>query len=150
MTLGALAAWFLLGHLGLIAVLVYVWITAMSTTNTAKARSTEHRVDGLVTAAANTNTSVAQLNRGTFTNVAGGSTIQLDTQQGSATLHCGALSNFTSGSQTTFLATLTQIGPRGDLNVSTPGGANSAWYNDVAGLLDGLRDGLVNHKFMAS
>ena len=49
MTLGAVAAWLLLGHLGLLAILIYVWATAM-TANTAKTRDLKNRVDNLVTA----------------------------------------------------------------------------------------------------
>jgi hypothetical protein len=48
--LGTVAAWFLPGHFAVLALLAMIWGTAMSTTNTAKARNTEQRVSGLVTA----------------------------------------------------------------------------------------------------
>ncbi len=61
-TLGAAAAWFLPGHIALLAVLLYVWASAMaSTTNTAKTRAVEQRVNSLVTAVGTTNTNVANL-----------------------------------------------------------------------------------------
>ncbi len=50
LTVGAAAAWILLGHIGLLAILLYVWATAMtSTTNTAKTRALEQRLNTLVT-----------------------------------------------------------------------------------------------------
>jgi len=61
MTAAAVAAYFLLGHLGLTAILAYVWITAMATGNTAKTRSTEQRVNDLVSASGTTNGRVNNL-----------------------------------------------------------------------------------------
>lgn len=106
-TAGAVAAWLLLGHLGLLAILIYVWVTAMSTTNTAKTRATETRVNGLVSSvgAANgrvnnlsgQNTSSNGLPDGTIgghTDTAGlsngqigGSTGQINTGGGTAHTH---------------------------------------------------------------
>ena len=51
LTIAAIAAWFLPAHVALLAILLYVWATAMaSTANTAKARAAEARVTALVTA----------------------------------------------------------------------------------------------------
>ena len=59
LTLGALAALVLYWHIGLLAILLYVWAAAMtSTANTAKARATEQRVAALVTAVGTTNGNV--------------------------------------------------------------------------------------------
>jgi len=44
----AVAAWVLPGHLSLLAILAAIAISAMTTTNTAKARATEQRVNGTV------------------------------------------------------------------------------------------------------
>ncbi len=60
LTIGAIATCVLYWHIGLLAVLVYVWAAAMaSTANTAKARSTEARVAALASSAATTNVAVA-------------------------------------------------------------------------------------------
>ena len=61
MTAAAVAAYFLLGHLGLLAVLIYVWATAMSATNTAKTRDLKNRVDNLVTASGAANGRIGNL-----------------------------------------------------------------------------------------
>jgi hypothetical protein len=107
-TAGAAAAWLALGHIGLLAILVYVWATAMmATTSTAKARDTENRVDSLSAAAGKVagrvnglsgqNTSNAGLPDGTIgghTDTAGladgtigGSTGQINTGGGTAHTH---------------------------------------------------------------
>lgn len=65
LTLGAIAAYFLLGHVGLLAILLYVWATAMtSTTNTAKTRALAAQHAALVTAVGTTNTNVTALQNG--------------------------------------------------------------------------------------
>lgn len=52
-SVAAAVAWFIPGHLAILALLVFFWGTAMaSTTNTAKARSTEARLAAHVTATA--------------------------------------------------------------------------------------------------
>lgn len=61
LTLGALAAWLLAGHLGLLAILIYVWASAMTTANTAKTRNVEQRVNGLVTLSTRTNGRISNL-----------------------------------------------------------------------------------------
>lgn len=50
LTVAAVAVWALGGHFGLLAILLYVWLSAMTTANTAKTRATEDRVSALVTA----------------------------------------------------------------------------------------------------
>jgi hypothetical protein len=61
-TIGGAAAWLLLGHFGLLAVLVYVWASAMtSTTNTAKTRALEQRVNNLVSAGTGQNQRISNL-----------------------------------------------------------------------------------------
>lgn len=87
--------------------------------NTSKAYNVEQRTGNLETRVGNleqglfanlqSSSVIGTLQRGIFTNVSGGSTISMETQQGSCTLHCGALSNFTSGPQTTFLAGLQKL-----------------------------------------
>lgn len=134
-TAGAAAAWLLMGHLGLLAVLIYVWASAMATTaNTAKTRATEQRVNNLVSGQTSTNQAIRQLQQGTFISVSGGSTIQLDTQQGSVTLHCGALSSFTSGPQTTFLAGLQKLNHLGGQPADNNTG--SSWANGERGYIN--------------
>jgi hypothetical protein len=60
LTVIAAVAWFLPAHLVILALLVFFWGTAMATTaNTAKARSTEARVNGVVTQLGVTNTNVS-------------------------------------------------------------------------------------------
>lgn len=77
-------------------------MTAMAAANTSKTVSVENRTGDL-------ETRVGNLEQGIFPNVSGGSTITLDTQQGSVTLHCGALSSFSSGPQAQFLAALQKL-----------------------------------------
>jgi hypothetical protein len=124
-TLGGAVAWLIGGHIGLLAILVYVWASAMaSTTNTAKTRAVEQRVNNLIVS---TGASIGQLNQGIFTDVSGGSTIELVTAQGSVTLHCGALSSFTSGPQTTFLAGLSVMQSPG--GVASDGNSGTTWVS---------------------
>ena len=60
LTAAAVAAWFLPLHIALLALLLYVWASAMaSTANTAKTRAVEARVAALVSSAATTNQNVA-------------------------------------------------------------------------------------------
>ena len=94
-------------------------LTAPLIVNTSKTASVEVRTGNLETRVGNleqgqfanlqSSSIIGTLQRGIFTNVSGGSTITMETQQGSVTLHCGALSNFTSGPQTTFLAGLQKL-----------------------------------------
>src|SRR5215475_10087794 len=93
--------------------------TATATANTSKTYAIEVRTGNLETrvgdleqgkvANLQSNSVIGTLQRGIFTNVSGGSTISMETQQGSCTLHCGALSNFTSGPQTTCLSGLQKL-----------------------------------------
>jgi hypothetical protein len=97
LTTGALAAWLLAGHFGLLAILVYVWASAMSTTNTPKARSTEQRVNGLVSSVGAANTRVNNLSgqnvngtsatAGLANGTIGGSSGQINTGGGTAHTH---------------------------------------------------------------
>jgi hypothetical protein len=59
LTLAAAVAWFLPGHLVILALLVFFWGAAMvSTTNTAKTRALQTRVNGVVTQLGTTNGNV--------------------------------------------------------------------------------------------
>jgi hypothetical protein len=59
LTVATAVAWFLPAHLVILALLVFFWGTAMvSTTNTAKARLTEQRVNGVIVQQGITNTNV--------------------------------------------------------------------------------------------
>lgn len=146
-TLGAVAAWFLLGHFGLLAVLAYVWITAMtSTANTAKTRAVEQRVNAMAP-------TLGQVNQGIFTAVPGG-TVTLT--GGSVTLHCGALSQLDDETQTGFLATLSQCANPGG-NLPDDPSTGSTWASGERGYINGVIDrvnnvlnSLQNHNFMAS
>lgn len=141
LTAGAAAAWLLAGHLGMLAVLAYVWGAAMTaTTNTAKTRAVEQRVNALVTAQTTQNQAIAQLQQGIFTNVSGGSVITLSTQQGSVTLHCGALSYLTSGPQAQFLAGLSQMQSPG--GVATDGGGGNYWETGERALINTWADAI--------
>lgn len=94
-------------------------LTAAAAANTSQTASTTARTASLETRVGDleqgkfsnlqSSSIIGTLQRGVFTNVSGGSTITMETQQGSVTLHCGALSNFTSGPQTTFLAGLSKL-----------------------------------------
>jgi hypothetical protein len=151
-TIGAAAAWLLAGHLGLLAVLLYVWATALaSTTNTAKTRALEERVNTALGPAG----LMAQLNKGIFTNVAGGNTITMTTAQGSVTLHCGALSYFTSGPQAQFLAGITgRLNHLGGIAMDPNSGTlwadleRADYINDLRALWNDLVGGLQNNGFM--
>ena len=48
MTGGAVIAWIAAGHIGMLAVIAYCWLTIVSSTNSAKAKTTEQRVNNLV------------------------------------------------------------------------------------------------------
>jgi hypothetical protein len=154
LTLGTAAAWFLPGHLAILALLVLIWGSAMTAANTAKTRNVEDRVNNLVTKMVGHSASIDQLNKGIFTNVSGGATITLDTQQGSVTLHCGALSNFTSGPQTAWLASTTQMGPWGTIATDPNSGPNWAngerhdYMNAVITLVNNIIMDLRNHNIM--
>ena len=141
-------------------------LTAAATANTSKTASVEVRTGNLESRVgdleqgkfANLQSSsvIGTLQRGIFTNVSGGSTISMETQQGSVTLHCGALSSFTSGPQTTFLATLSQCANPGG-NLATDGNTGSSWatgergyINDTVVRLNNVLNSLQAHNYMAS
>lgn len=140
-------------------------LTAAAAANTSKTASVEQRTGNLETRVGNleqgkfanlqSSSVIGQLQRGIFTNVSGGATITLETQQGSVALHCGALSNFTSGPQTTFLATLTQCAnPGGNLPTDPSSGPNWAtgergYVNDTIVRLNNVLNSLQNHNYMA-
>lgn len=149
--------------LGLVTLLLQA--TALAAANTSKAVSVENRTGSLETrvgdleqgkfANLQSNTVIGTLQRGIFTNVSGGSTISMETQQGSVTLHCGALSNFSSGPQTTFLATLSQCASPGG-NLATDGNSGSTWatgergyINDTVIRLNNVLNSLQAHNYMA-
>jgi len=150
MTLGAAAAWLLLGHFGLLAVLAYVWVSAMSTTNTAKTRAVEQRVSNLVTTTGN---SLAQLNEGIFTKVPGG-TVTLT--GGNVTLHCGALSQLDTETQTAFLAGLSKTQSPGGVAMDPNSGSSWAsgeranYINDLRADYNALLGTFIAHGFMNS
>ena len=140
-------------------------LTAAAAANTSKTGSVEVRTGNLETRVGNleqgqfanlqSGSVIGTLQRGIFTNVSGGSTISMETQQGSVTLHCGALSNFSSGPQTTFLASLTQCGPQPDWylndNFTGPnwGTGERDYINVASSRSQAVKQGLVNHGFMA-
>jgi hypothetical protein len=130
-------------------------MTAAAAANTSKAVSAETRTGNLETRVGNleqgqfanlqSSSVIGTLQRGIFTNVSGGSVISMETQQGSVTLHCGALSNFTSGPQAQFLAGLQKLnhlsGQPSDGNTGSTwaqgerGYINNCvqWINDIDG-----------------
>jgi hypothetical protein len=140
-------------------------LTAAAAANTSKTVAVETRTGNLETRVGNLeqgqvanlqpNSVIGTLQRGIFTNVSGGSTITMETQQGSVTLHCGALSNFTSGPQTTFLASLTQMGPQANWylndNFTGPnwGTGERDYINVASSRSEAVKNALVNHGFMA-
>lgn len=137
MTIGAVAAWLLLGHLGLIAVLGYVWITAMSVTNTAKTRNVEDRVDAHTQA-------IGQLNQGIIANAGGtGGTVQVT---GNGQLNATALSPLSTSGNTAFLAGLSRMPSPSAPSVGSTGGwdpnTGSSWANGERGYINGLYDSL--------
>ena len=115
-TLGAAGAYFLMGHIGLLAILVYVWASAMaSTTNTAKTRAVETRVNNLVSSQTAQNQNISAL-QATVT--------ALNAKIGTP---MGGISGYS----------FTNIGSTPGLG-TTPGGANAAWYQAVAAAIGGL------------
>lgn len=140
-------------------------LTAAAAANTSKTVSVEARTGNLETRVGDlekgqftnlqSSSVIGTLQRGIFTNVSGGSTITMETQQGSVTLHCGALSNLTSGPQTTFLATLSQCAnPGGNLGTdpftgSTWGSGERGYINDVIIRVNNVLNSLQNHNYMA-
>ena len=132
--------------------------------NTSKTANVETRTGNLETRVGNleqgqfanlqSSSVIGTLQRGIFTNVSGGSTISMETQQGSVTLHCGALSSFTSGPQTTFLATLSQCaGPGGNLGTdpftgSSWGSGERGYINDVIIRVNNVLNSLQAHNYM--
>ena len=60
LTIGAIATWVLYWHIGLLAILIYIWAAAMtSTANTAKTRALAAQHAALVSSVATTNQNVA-------------------------------------------------------------------------------------------
>lgn len=149
--------------MGLITLLMQSLATVM---NTSKTLSLEGRVSALETRTGDLeqgkvnnlqpNTTIGQLNKGIFTNVSGGSTITMDTQQGSVGLHCGALSNFTSGPQTTFLAGLSKTQSPGGVGLDPNSGSSWAnneraqYINDLRSDWNALLGTFINNGFMTS
>lgn len=137
MTVAALAAWLLAGHFGLFAILAYVWISAMATTNTSKTRDVENRVDAHTAA-------IGNLNKGVIANVGGtGQTVQLT---GGGTLNAPALSQLNNASNTSFLAGLSQMPSPSSPTVGSTGGwdgnTGSSWATGERGYTNGLYDSL--------
>jgi len=141
-------------------------LTAAAIANTSKTASTANRTASLearvgsleqgVIPNVQSGSTIGTLQRGIFVNVSGGAVITMETQQGSVTLHCGALSNFTSGPQTTFLASLTQCGPQafaggddGNTGASWASGERG-YINDAKHSIDAIHNSLINHGFMSS
>jgi hypothetical protein len=122
-------------------------MTALAAANTSKAVSVENRTGNL-------ETRVGNLEQGIFPNVSGGSTIILETQQGSVTLHCGALSNFASGPQTTFLSGLAKGQSPGGVNQDNNSGTTWAanerdqFINDLRTKWNSLLGTLISGNFI--
>jgi len=93
LTIAMIAAWVLYWHIGLLAILLYVWAAAMtSTANTAKARTTEQRVNGVVTALGTTNTNVTNV-----TNTANNTNTRVSNLSGQQTTQNGLSNSNVSG-----------------------------------------------------
>lgn len=94
LTLGAAATWLMLGHFGLLALLLYVWLSAMATTNTAKTRDLENRVGNLVAKTGSNNTRMNNLS-GQNTSTSGLSNGQINGHTDTASLSNGQISGST-------------------------------------------------------
>ena len=131
--------------------------------NTSKAYNAEVRTGNLETRVgdleqgkfANLQSSsvIGTLQRGIFTNVSGGSTISMETQQGSVTLHCGALSNFDSGPQAQFLRGLQKLnhlsGQPFDNNTGSAWAQGERGYiNNCVGWINDIDGDLQNKGWM--
>ena len=118
--------------------------TAPLIVNTSKTASVEARTGNLETRVgdleqgkfANLQSSsvIGTLQRGIFTNVSGGATISMETQQGSVTLHCGALSNFDSGPQAQFLRGLQKLNHLS--GQPSDGNSGSTWATGERGYIN--------------
>ncbi len=138
-------------------------LTAAIIVNTSKTVNVQQRTGNLETRVgdleqgkfANLQSSsvIGTLQRGIFTNVSGGSTISMETQQGSVTLHCGALSNFSSGPQAAFLAGLQKLnhlsGQPSDGNTgSTWATGERGYINNLVQFVNDLDGDLQNKGYM--
>ncbi|HEV2172907.1 MAG TPA: hypothetical protein VGR71_05035 [Nitrospira sp.] len=125
-------------HLGITGLVVAAFSLLM-TTNSAKSRTTEQRVNGLVG------------NVGTINSTLSG----LPGFTGTGTLNVTALRNFTNGTNTNFLASLTQMGPQSDFGgqdgFTGPnwGSGERGYVNDSINAGNAHHNALVNHGFMA-
>ena len=137
-------------------------LTAAAAANTSKTANVEARTGNLETRVGNleqgkmsnlqSGSVVGQLQRGIFTNVTGG-TVTLT--GGGVTLHCGALSQLDTETQTAFLSTLSQGAfPGGDL--ATDPSTGSTWttgergyINDAIIRLNNIVNSLQNHNYLA-
>lgn len=137
-------------------------LTAAAAANTSKTYNVEQRTGNLETRVgdleqgkiANLQSSsvIGQLNRGIFPGVSGG-TVTLT--GGGVTLHCGALSQLDTETQTAFLSTLSQCANPGG-NLATDPSTGSSWatgergyINDTIVRLNNVLNSLQNHNFMA-
>lgn len=137
-------------------------LTAAAAANTSKTASVETRTGNLETrvgdleqgkvANIQSGTVVGQMQRGIFTNVSGG-TVTLT--GGGVTLHCGALSQLDTETQTAFLSTLSQCASPGG-NLATDGNTGSSWatgergyINDTVIRLNNVLNSLQAHNYMA-
>ena len=137
-------------------------LTAAAAANTSKTANVEARTGNLETRVGNleqgkfanlqTGTVIGQLRAGIFTNVSGG-TVTLT--GGGVTLHCGALSQLDTETQTAFLSTLTQCANPGG-NLATDPSTGSTWVtgergyiNDVIVRVNNVLNSLQNHNYMA-
>jgi hypothetical protein len=141
LTATALGVAYVAGHgfLGLLAVLLYCWASAMatSTTNTAKTRANTATL-AQVTARVNT------LETGTFNNVNGNGTVSQmqSAAPGTYVLHIGSLANFDQGgTNTRFLAGLSaggalSLAPSG--SASPDGFSGPSWGAGERNFVNGL------------
>ena len=144
--LTGLGSWLaLVAGLAIAGAVTLVMATAAATH--AKAVSTENRVNDLVSTA-------AALSQGKFTNVAGG---PVTLTGGGVTLHCGALSQLDTETQTAFLSTLSQCANPG-VNLATDPNSGTTWasgerasyINAPITRLNNALNSLQAHNFMAS
>ena len=139
-TAAAIASWFVFGHFHL-AILAYIAVTCLATANTAKTRETEARVTALAGSVGTINQTVKQHAQGTFSNVAGGGTVQLT---GNGTMSASALSNLNSSSQTSFLAGISAMPSPSDIQTGSPSGwdsnTGSSWATGERGYINGIHD----------
>jgi hypothetical protein len=137
-------------------------LTAAAAANTSKTASVETRTGNLETrvgdleqgkiANIQSGTVVGQIRAGVFAGVSGG-TVTLT--GGGVTLHCGALSQLDTETQTAFLSTLSQCANPGG-NLATDGNTGSTWatgergyINDTVTRLNNVLNSLQAHNYMA-